>query len=78
MNAQVDDENGDIDKRTILDLCAHIFHPKAEEEKYSAEDLDSADEFIMSYEIGEFNDMRTEDRIKEFENEQGDLIFECF
>jgi hypothetical protein len=32
----------------------------------------------MSYEIGEFNDMRTEDRIKEFENEQGDLIFECF
>ena len=23
-----DDENFDIDKRTILDLCAHMFHPK--------------------------------------------------
>ena len=31
--------------------------------------MDSADQFLMSYEIGEFNDMRTEDRIKEFENE---------
>jgi len=28
--------------------------------------------------MGEFNDMRASDRIKEFENEQGDLIFECF
>ena len=36
------------------------------------------DEFRTSFEIGEFNDMRVEDRIKEFENEQGDLIFECF
>jgi hypothetical protein len=26
----------------------------------------------------EINDMKYEDRIKEFENEQGDLIFECF
>lgn len=26
----------------------------------------------------EYNDMRTEDKIKEFENDQGDLIFECF
>ena len=24
---QLDDENGDIDKRTILDLCAYMFHP---------------------------------------------------
>ena len=32
----------------------------------------------LSGEVGEFNDMRTDDRIKEFENEQGDLIFECF
>ena len=31
--------------------------------------MDSVDQFLMSYEIGEFNDMRTEDRIKEFENE---------
>lgn len=22
------DENGEIDKRTVLDLCAHMFHPK--------------------------------------------------
>ena len=21
-------ENGEIDKRTVLDLCAHMFHPK--------------------------------------------------
>lgn len=69
----IDDENGDIDKRTILDLCAHMFHPSKE-----YEEEDSAEQFIMSYEQGEFNDMRTDDRIKEFENEQGDLIFECF
>lgn len=67
-----DDENFDIDKRTILDLCAHMFHPK------NTTMNDSAEQFQMSYEIGEFNDMRTDDRIKEFENEQGDLIFECF
>jgi hypothetical protein len=67
-----DDENFDIDKRTILDLCAHMFHPK------NTNHEDSADQFVMSYEVGEFNDMRTDDRIKEFENEQGDLIFECF
>ena len=28
---QEDDENGDIDKRTILDLCAHMFHPGTDE-----------------------------------------------
>ena len=28
----------------------------------------------MSFEVGEFNDMRKEDRIREFENEQADLI----
>ena len=33
--------------------------------------------FIFS-EAMEINDMKYEDRIKEFENEQGDLIFECF
>jgi hypothetical protein len=26
----------------------------------------------------EINELKYEDRIKEFENEQGDLIFECF
>mmetsp|Transcript_7968 Transcript_7968/g.11154 ORF Transcript_7968/g.11154 Transcript_7968/m.11154 type:complete len:80 (+) Transcript_7968:748-987(+) len=24
----VDNENDEIDKRTVLDLCAHMFHPK--------------------------------------------------
>lgn len=71
-----DDENFDIDKRTIMDLCAHIFIPKQKDEDQGAEN--TVDQFIMSYEVGEFNDMRVEDRIKEFENEQGDLIFECF
>jgi hypothetical protein len=44
-----------------------MFHPVKEGEVQ--EEMDSADQFMMSYEIGEFNDMRTEDRIKEFENE---------
>lgn len=26
----------------------------------------------------EYNDMKPEDKIREFENEKGDLIFECF
>jgi hypothetical protein len=26
----------------------------------------------------ELNELKTEDRIKEYENEQGELIFECF
>lgn len=71
----IDDENFDIDKRTILDLCAHMFLPKNSEE---AEEQNTLDEYMQSFEIGEFNDMRIDDRIKEFENEQGDLIFECF
>lgn len=74
---QEDDENGDIDKRTILDLCAHMFHPGTDA-NCPQEEQDTAQQFVMSYEIGEFNDMRTDDRIKEFENEQADLIFECF
>ena len=24
----VDNENDEIDKRTVLDLCAHMFHPR--------------------------------------------------
>ena len=39
---------------------------------------ESVEQFLLINEVGEFNDMRTDDRIKEFENEQGDLIFECF
>ena len=73
---QVDDENGDIDKRTILDLCAHMFHPNRQNENDLMDN--SLDQMVTSFEIGEYNDMRTDDRIKEFENEQGDLIFECF
>lgn len=72
---KIDDENFDIDKRTILDLCAHMFLPKATGENGEE---DTRDEYMHSFDIGEFNDMRTDDRIKEFENEQGDLIFECF
>lgn len=57
-------ESAEIDKRTVLDLCAHMFHPK--------------DATMDISEAMEINDMKYEDRIKEFENEQGDLIFECF
>ena len=60
----VDNENDEIDKRTVLDLCAHMFHPKDVTQDIS--------------QTMEYNDMKCEDRIKEFENEQGDLIFECF
>jgi len=41
-----------------------MFHPK--------------DNNLDISEAMEINDMKYEDRIKEFENEQGDLIFECF
>ena len=41
-----------------------MFHPK--------------DNTMDMSEAMEINDMKYEDRIKEFENEQGDLIFECF
>ena len=53
-----------------------MFHPGRQEEGEKFDD--SAEEFINNHEVGEFNDMRTDDRIKEFENEQCDLIFECF
>jgi hypothetical protein len=58
-------ENDEIDKRTVLDLCAHMFHPKDS----SGNDLSQS---------LEYNDMQQDDKIREFENEQGDLIFECF
>lgn len=52
----------------MLDLCAHMFH---------AQIAQGANELASSSQL-EYNDMCTEDKIKEFENEQGDLIFECF
>ncbi|MCQ2821402.1 MAG: hypothetical protein MJ252_29430 [archaeon] len=63
-NIRANNESAEIDKRTVLDLCAHMFHPK--------------DNTMDMSEAMEINDMKYEDRIKEFENEQGDLIFECF
>ncbi len=66
-------ENGEIDKRTVLDLCAHMFHPKDNGGGEDPPQQSSASGAGMDY-----NDMRAEDKIREFENEQGDLIFECF
>ena len=63
-NIRANNESAEIDKRTVLDLCAHMFHPK--------------DTTMDMSEAMEINDMKYEDRIKEFENEHGDLIFECF
>lgn len=60
-----DNENEEIDKRTVMDLCAHMFHPKEFSDNDLSESLD-------------YNDMKPDDKIREFENEQGDLIFECF
>jgi len=60
-----DNENDEIDKRTVMDLCAHMFHPK----DISGNDLSQS---------LDYNDMKPDDKIREFENEQGDLIFECF
>ena len=60
----LESENGEIDKRTVLDLCAHMFHPK-----------DASNDLSQTL---EYNDMKPDDKIREFENEQGDLIFECF
>lgn len=63
----IDNENDEIDKRTVLDLCAHMFHPK----DFSGNGGDLSQTL-------DYNDMRPDDKIREFENEQGDLIFECF
>lgn len=60
----VDNEALDIDKKTVLDLCAHMFHPK--------------DVSVDNSESIEGIDLKSEDRIREYENEQGELIFECF
>ena len=53
-----------VDKKTVLDLCAHMFHPKE-----SSHDVSGT---------MEYNELKNEEKIKEFENVQGDLIFECF
>lgn len=71
-------ENGEIDKRTVLDLCAHMFHPK-EGSGNNPNNEDANAQYSSASGAGlEYNDMRAEDKIREFENEQGDLIFECF
>ena len=59
-----DNEALEIDKKTVLDLCAHMFHPK--------------DASLDNSESMEGMDLNSEDRIREYENEQGELIFECF
>jgi hypothetical protein len=60
----IENEEGEVDKKTVLDLCAHMFHPK--------------DNTMDISDAKEINDLKYEDKIKEFENEQSDLIFECF
>eukprot|EP00826_Nyctotherus_ovalis_P010908 TRINITY_DN12847_c0_g6_i2.p2 TRINITY_DN12847_c0_g6~~TRINITY_DN12847_c0_g6_i2.p2 ORF type:complete len:121 (-),score=36.43 TRINITY_DN12847_c0_g6_i2:158-520(-) len=54
----------EMDKRTVLDLCAYMFRPK--------DVLGDSGEFL------EFNEMRFEDKVKELESEQSDITFECF
>jgi len=61
---RIENEAVEIDKKTVLDLCAHMFHPK--------------DATTDNSETMELNELKTEDRIREYENEQGELIFECF
>jgi hypothetical protein len=52
------------EKKTVLDLCAHMFHPKDISQDISG--------------TMEYNEMKQEEKIKEFEQMQGNLIFECF
>ena len=49
----IDGEAAEMDKRTVLDLCAHMFHGKEQEHD-------------------------TEQKIREYQNGQGELIFQCF
>jgi len=51
----LENEAVEIDKKTVLDLCAHMFHPK----DASLDDSDTL----------ELNELKTEDRIREYENE---------
>ena len=54
------------DKKSVLDLCAHMFHPK---------DTTNANDISATM---EYNELKQEEKIKEFQSAQGDLIFECF
>ena len=51
----LENEAAEIDKKTVLDLCAHMFHPSGNSEDNS--------------ETMEINELKTEDRIREYENE---------
>jgi hypothetical protein len=57
VDSNLENEGAEIDKRTVLDLCAHMFHPKDSE--------------LENSETMELNELKTEDRIREYENEQG-------
>ena len=48
----------------MLDLCAHMFHPKDASQDMSG--------------TMEYNELKQEERMKEYEQVQGNLIFECF
>jgi hypothetical protein len=48
-------DHNEIDKKTILDLCAHMFHPK---DKGAGGDMNTT---------LDFNEMKQEERIREFE-----------
>ena len=54
------------DKKLVLDLCAHMFHAK---------DTTNANDVSATM---EYNELKQEEKIKEFKSAQGDLIFECF
>ncbi len=53
------------DKKTVLDLCAHMFHPK---------DTTNANDVSATM---EYNELKQEEKIREFQNAQGDLIKLC-
>ncbi len=50
----IESDNSEIDKKTVLDLCAHMFHPKDQSNDVSG--------------TMEYNELKQEERIKEFEN----------
>lgn len=52
------------EKKTVLDLCAHMFHPKDQSQDMSG--------------TMEYNELKQEERVKELEQAQSNLIFECF
>lgn len=51
----IENEAAEIDKKTVLDLCAHMFHPK-----------DTSLDHSTTLEL---NELKTKDRIREYENE---------